>query len=468
MKRILSLLFCLMTSLSLFAQEPLGTWYGTLDVQGKKLSLIFHLSKTGDGYSSTMDSPQQNAMGIPMAKTTYNDQTLIVEAPNMGMKYTATFLPDQHQITGTFEQGGLKLPLVLNTKAEKSAVTTLPTRSQDPKDFPYKQEEVSFNNSKGGNTLAGTLTLPAAGKASKIVVLITGSGPQDRNENLLNHRPFLVLSDWLTRNGIAVLRYDDRGIGKSTGNFNTATSADFADDAEAAVNYINSRADLKQLSIGLIGHSEGGMIAPMVASRNKTVKFIVLMAGPGIPLDQLMLQQARDIGKLTGVSAKTMEKSAAVNTQAFAAMKKYQSLPQALYNKKIDSLARLEISKDPDPKIKEMNIDELVTSGTKALKTPWMRYFISFDPSVYLTKVHCPVLALNGTLDSQVAAKPNLSAIQAALQKGGNKKFEIVPMEGLNHLFQKAKTGAPDEYEQIDETINPAVLQKITSWIKSL
>lgn len=466
MKRILPLLFCLMTSTLLFAQEPLGTWYGSLNLPGTKLSLIFHLSKTGNSYSSTMDIPQQNAMGIPMAKTSYTGQTLLVEAPNLGIKYTGTFSPDQHQITGTFEQGELKLPFVLNTKAEKSAMTTLSTRSQDPKDFPYKQEEVSFHNSKGGNILAGTLTLPAAGKASKIVVLITGSGPQDRNENLVNHRPFLVLSDWLTRNGIAVLRYDDRGIGKSTGNFNTATTADFADDAEAAVNYINSRADLQQLSIGLIGHSEGGMIAPMVASRNKTVKFIVLMAGPGIPLDQLILQQARDIGKLTGVSAKNMEKSTAIKTQAFAAMKKYQNLPEVLYNKKMDSLARLEITKDPDPKIKEMNIDELVESGTKALKTPWMRYFISFDPSTYLTKVHCPVLALNGTLDSQVAAKPNLSAIQTALQKAGNKKFEIVPMEGLNHLFQKAKTGAPDEYEQIDETINPAVLQKITSWIK--
>jgi len=468
MKRPFTLLLCLLASTALFAQEPLGTWYGTLDVQGKKLSLIFHLSKTGDNYSSTMDSPQQSAMGIPMGKTTFKDQQLLVEAPNMGMKYTATFLPEQQQINGIFEQGGLKLPLVLSSKAEKTAVTKLAIRPQDPKDFPYKQEEVTFNNSKGGHVLAGTLTLPTDGKASKIVVLITGSGPQNRNEDLLNHRPFLVLSDWLTRHGIAVLRYDDRGIGKSTGNFNTATSADFADDAETAVSYINSRVDLKGLSVGLIGHSEGGMIAPMVASRNKTVKFIVLMAGPGIPLDQLMLQQAQDIGKLTGVSEKNLEKSTAANTLVFAAMKKYQNLPQASYDQKIDSLTRLEISKDPDLRIKEKNMDELVKTGSKQLKSPWMRYFISFDPGAYLTKVKCPVLAINGTLDSQVAAKANLSAIQTALQKAGNKKFEIVPFEGLNHLFQKAKTGAPDEYEKIEETINPAVLQKITTWINSL
>nr|WP_068889233.1 alpha/beta hydrolase [Pedobacter panaciterrae] len=467
MKRIISLLVCLTFSSILYAQEPLGTWYGNLDVQGTKLSLIFHLTKTGDNYSSTMDSPQQKAMGIPMGKTTYINRKLIIEAPNMGIKYTATFLPEQQKITGTFEQGGLSIPLVLNSKPDKSTITKLPVRPQDPKDFPYKQEEVSFSNNKGGDTLAGTLTIPADGKASKIVVLITGSGPQNRNEELLNHRPFLVLSDWLTRNGIAVLRYDDRGIGKSTGNFNTATSADFADDAEAAVSYIASRPDLKKLSVGLIGHSEGGMIAPMVASRNKSVKFIVLMAGPGIPIAQLMIQQNKDVAKLTGVPDAAIAKSTKTNAKLYAAITQYKTFPSAIYNEKIDSIVRSEISLIPVSELQGKTVDELVLGITSSLKTPWMRYFISFDPTAYLTKVKCPVLALNGSLDSQVASDPNLTGIKNSLQKAGNKKFEIVPMQGLNHLFQKAKTGSPNEYEQIGETINPLALEKITNWIKS-
>jgi alpha/beta superfamily hydrolase len=467
MKKIFSLLLCLLTSSILLAQAPLGTWYGTLDVQGNKLSLIFHISKTGDSYSTTMDSPQQNAMGIPMGKTTFKDKTLIVEAPNAGIRYTATFLPDQHQITGTFEQGGLNVPLSLSSQPEKSIIIKVPSRPQDPKNFPYKQEEVSFINTKEGNTLSGTLTLPADGKASKIVILITGSGPQNRNEELMNHRPFLVLSDWLTRNGIAVLRYDDRGIGKSTGNFSTATTADFADDAEAAVNYVASHPDLKKMSVGLIGHSEGGMIAPMVASRNKTVKFIVLAAGPAIPIAQLMVQQNKDMARLMGISDRAIAKSAETNTKLYAAINQFKNLSSASYNKKIDSLISTVVSAIPTSELGGKTADEVVTSITSTLKNPWMRYFISFDPTYYLTKIQCPVLALNGTLDCQVACQTNLAGVKNSLQKAGNKKFEIVPLDGINHLFQKAKTGSLQEYEQIDETINPTVLQKITSWIKA-
>ena len=234
-----------------------------------------------------MDSPDQGARGLPTDKTTVTGNQLTIEASTYKIKYMGTFLPDRPQIKGTFLQGEGSLPL--NLGRTQSAVPAAPivARPQDPKDFPYKQEDVTFTNPKGGNQLAGTLTpLPADGKATKIVILITGSGPQNRNEELtaVNHRPFLVWSDWLTRNGIAVLRFDDRGVAKSTGNFTTATSADFADDAEAAVTYIQSRADLKGLSIGLMGHSEGGMIAPIVASRNKAVKFIVLLAAPAFRL----------------------------------------------------------------------------------------------------------------------------------------------------------------------------------------
>lgn len=467
MKKIFAFLTFLLLCSSSYAQDIAGTWYGSLKLPGTNLNLVFHITKNNEGYNSTMDSPMQGANGIPMGKTTYVDKTLTVDASNLGIRYTGTFSVDSNKITGTFQQNGHNIPLILGTKPDQSAFKMGP-RPQDPKDFPYKQEEVAFVNPKGGNTLAGTLTLPADGKATKIVILITGSGPQNRNEEIkqFNHRPFLVLSDNLCRNGIAVLRYDDRGIGKSTGDFQASTTADFADDAEAAVNYIQSRPDLKRLSIGLVGHSEGGMIAPMVANRSKNVKFIVLMAGPGIEISQLYTQQLADQIKLSGAPEETISRVKASYNKIFSTLKTYKDLPADQAKVKTDSLLYSEFRKLPATDLAG-NIDEIVKNSSEVYKNPWFRYFIAFNPADYLTRVKCPVLALNGTLDSQVESTTNLFGIKTALEKAKNPKFEIVPMDSLNHLFQKAKTGAVSEYAQIDETINPAALQIISSWIKS-
>ena len=453
-----------------FAQDPVGTWYGTLNIQGTQLPLVFHVKKTGTEYSTTMDSPKQGATGMPSDKTTFTNKVLTIEASGIGMKYTGTYLPDSNKINGTFEQGQLRSILVLSNKPDKETIAKAQPRPQDPKDFPYKQEEVTFNNPTGGNTLAGTLTLPFNGKASKIVVLISGSGPQNRNEELTpyNHRPFLVLSDYLTRQGIAVLRYDDRGIGKSTGNFSKATTADFADDAEAAVKYILSRPDLKTMAIGLAGHSEGGMIAPIVASRNPNVKFIVLMAGPGIQIAELYTQQIADGMKLAGVPVEEVAQKKATNFKVFTTMKDAVDLPLQQAEAEIELMLRKELDLLPMNKLDSEAKTAIVQQTLNNYKMPWFRYFIAFDPSVYLTKVKCPVLALNGTLDFQVACNANLAGIKAGLEKAGNKRFEIVPMEGLNHLFQKANTGAGTEYETIEETFNTAALQKISVWIKGI
>lgn len=470
MKSIYSTIALIFLSSILFAQEPVGTWYGTLNIHGTQLPLVFHITKNGSEYSTTMDSPAQNAKDMPSDKTTFTNKTLTVEASNIGMKYTGTYLPDSNKINGTFEQGTVRTALVLSNKPEKAAIAKTQARPQDPKDFPYKQEEVNFVNTAGGNSLAGTLTLPADGKASKIVILISGSGAQNRDEELtpFNHRPFLVLSDNLTRQGIGVLRYDDRGVGKSTGVFSQATTADFADDAEAAVKYILSRPDLKNMAIGLVGHSEGGMIAPIVASRNPNVKFIVLMAGPGIPIAQLYAQQIEDAMKLAGAPADKVAKKTATNLKVFTAMKDARDLPLQEAALKVELVLRKELDLLPFEELDRADKASIVQQTLSNYKTPWFRYFIGFDPSIYLSKVKCPVLALNGTLDFQVACTANLAGIKAGLQKAGNKKFEIVPMEGLNHLFQKANTGAETEYGNIEETINPAALQKISSWIKSL
>lgn len=470
MKTIYATIALIFLSSILFAQEPVGTWYGTLNIQGTQLPLVFHVTKTGNEYNTTMDSPQQGSKNMPSSKTTFNNKILTVEASNIGMKYTGTYMPDSNKINGTFEQGTLRTKLVLSNKPANIVIVKAKPRSQDPKDFPYKQEEISFINPAGGDNLAGTLTLPANGKASKIVVLISGSGPQNRNEELTpyNHRPFLVLSDDLTRQGIAVLRYDDRGIGKSTGNFSKATTADFADDAEAAVKYILSRPDLKNMAIGLIGHSEGGMIAPMVASRNSNVKFIVLMAGPGVPIAELYARQIEDAMKLAGVPADEAAKKTAINVKVFAAMKEGKDLPLPQAETLIELALRKEFDLLPIDELDAAAKTAIVQQTINNYKAPWFRYFIAFDPAVYLAKVKCPVLALNGSLDFQVNCTANLEGIKAALGKAGNKKFEIVPMDGLNHLFQKANTGAETEYGSIEETLNPAVLQKISTWVKGI
>ncbi|WP_316812548.1 alpha/beta hydrolase family protein [Pedobacter heparinus] len=464
MKKTLSILLLLLAITSTYAQEMTGTWYGTLDTKGSKLRIVFHVSKTGDAYTTTMDSPDQGVSGIATDKTTIQGKQLTISAAEFGLTYTGSYVPDSSKITGTFTQGTGNFPLTLSKKTA-TAVTVI--RPQDPKDFPYKQEEVTFVNVKNGNQLAGTLTMPSNGKASKIAILISGSGPQNRNEELapFNHRPFLVWSDWLTRNGIAVLRYDDRGIGKSTGNFAKASSADFADDAEAAVNYISSRADLKHLSIGLVGHSEGGMIAPMVASRNKSVKFIVLLAGTGVPIAELMVQQNQDLMRLSGAPASTIALSAATNTKIYQAMNQYKNLPFDAFKAKIDTLMYDEFRTHQKELLLGQDVNKVVGTLSKTFYTPWFRYFISFNPAVYLSKVKCPVLALNGTLDMQIKSDTNLAAIQTVLQKAGNTRFDIMPLPGLNHLFQQATTGGTVEYGQISETVNPKVLQKVSAWI---
>ncbi len=459
MKKI-PLTFCFVLLISAaFAQGIVGDWSGVLAVNGAKLRIIFHITKTDDGYKSTMDSPDQGAKGLPVGATTFADSKITINASQYGINYTGTYLPDSNKINGSFPQGGKIVPL--NFTWSKS---TIAIRPQDPKDFPYKQEEVAFDNPKGNDRLAGTLTIPADGKATKIVILITGSGPENRDEEVFNHRPFLVISDWLTRHGIAVLRYDDRGVAKSTGNYNTATTADFADDAEAAVNYIQSRPDLKNLSIGLMGHSEGGTIAPMVASRNKAVKFLVLLAGPGVPNEQLMIKQAADIARLQGASDEAIKLSSASNKKVYDLLIQNTSMPAAQLKPLLDTMMYRDFRSYPGGAFPESRIAEIV-KGNAALLAPWYRYFIAMNPADYLTKVQCPVLALDGTLDMQVNAEANLAGIKMNLEKAGNKNFEIITLPGLNHLFQKATTGAVAEYEQIDETIDPIVLDKVTAWI---
>ena len=469
-RTLLLLIICKAAS----AQSVTGIWYGMLNWQSAQIPVVIHIDKTGDRYTSTWDSPSQGAKDLATLKTNFYGNQLSIDGSNYGVKINGTFVPDSNIIRAEFSQGLANLPLRLQRKPVKASSNISSARPQEPTDISYRQEDVFFNNKNAGAKLAGTLTMPPKGKATKILILISGSGPQNRNEELaeFNQRPFLIWSDYLTRQGFAVLRYDDRGVDQSTGDFQTATTADFADDAEAAVKYIQSRPDLKSMQIGLLGHSEGGMIAPMVAARNKNVKFLVLLAAPGVPIRELMVRQSADQMKLAGASPLNIQTSAAINRTIYAVFPRYPLLSDSSFKKKLTDVVYKEITGAPrnttDTSAQQVKKDASVNAIVSPLITPWYRYFITADPANYLSKVTCPVLALNGTLDMQVNSEANLAGIKENLKKAGNKNYTTVALPGLNHLMQKAKTGSLAEYGEITETVNPAVLEKVSAWIKKL
>jgi pimeloyl-ACP methyl ester carboxylesterase len=330
----------------------------------------------------------------------------------------------------------------VQTPTQTAPPAARPVRPQEPTPpYPYREEQVTFVNAKAGITFAGTLTLPASSAASPAVVLITGSGAQDRDETVAGHKPFLVLADTLTRRGIAVLRVDDRGVGGSGGTMATATSEDFVDDALAAVAYLTARKDIDTRHIGLVGHSEGGLIAPIAATRSKDIAFIVLMAGPGITGDQILFLQGAAIMRANGASEAAISRNREVQEKLF----------DIIRTEKDDAAAREKI--------------KAVAPGQERVATPWFRYFLSYDPVPVLQKVTCPVLAINGEKDLQVPYRENLDAIGKALRAGGNPDATTLSMPNLNHLFQTSQTGSPSEYAKIPETIAPVALDAISDWI---
>jgi fermentation-respiration switch protein FrsA (DUF1100 family) len=464
MKKIIVLLILGFASLTNYGQNITGQWNGLLKVQGMQLRVVFNISKTETGYSCTMDSPDQGAKGIPVSSTSFQNSNLKIEMSTLQIAYEGV-LGSDGIVTGNFKQSGMSFPMNLSRQEiEKEKVL----RPQEPvKPYAYYSEDLNFENKKAGITLAGTLTLPKKEGVYPVVVLISGSGPQNRDEELMGHKPFLVLADYLTKNGIAVLRYDDRGTALSKGNFKTATSMDFATDAEAAIDYLKTRKEINPKKIGLIGHSEGGLIAPTIASQSKDVAFIVLLAGPGMPGDQLLLLQQKLIGKAAGMSNEDLQKSELSNKKAFEIVKKSTSIEQL----KIDLTQALNqnLKENPDTKIPNgMSNDAYVKLQVDQIAYPWMSYFIKYDPAPALEKVKCPVLALNGEKDLQVSPKENLDAIRKAIEKGGNKKGTFKELPGLNHLFQECETGAPGEYATIEQTFSPKALAEILDWTKRI
>lgn len=449
----------LLTIGSMVAQDIEGQWNGLLKVQGMQLRIVFHVTKTTDGYTSTMDSPDQGAMGMPVTNTTYTAPTIRFEIIQIGFVYEGKV--QDNRIVGSLTQRGQAFPLDLSRDEVKKEEILRPQVPVEP--YPYKSEEVTFRNASADITLAGTLTLPDQEGQFPAVILITGSGPQDRDESLLGHKPFLVLSDYLTRQGIAVLRYDDRGVGKSSGAFENATSADFATDAQSAVKYLMSRLDIDHMHIGLLGHSEGGIIAPMVASQSKDVAFIVLLAGTGIRGDSLLLLQQKLILKASGASDADLQQSEETNSRFFKLIleNENQDALKELVTKELTKVYR-EMTDEEKQGITE---EEWIDMEIEQMLSPWMEFFIRYDPAPTLKKVMCPVLAVNGEKDLQVPPKENITAIEAALRKGGNKKVTTIIYPGLNHLFQECTTGSPNEYADIEQTLSPVMMESVGQWI---
>ncbi len=446
-----------------YAQDITGKWNGMLKVQGMELRLVFHITKSADTYSALMDSPDQGVTGIPMTTASFEDSVLILTHSTASIVYNGNYLNDQ-KITGTFRQAGQSFQMDLTREAiEKTRLI----RPQEPvKPFPYHYEDVVINNDVDSLTLSGTLSLPAKQGKFPAVILISGSGPQNRDEELLGHKPFLVLSDFLTRNGIAVLRYDDRGTGESTGDFSKATSRDFARDVEAAISYLKLRPEIVNNQIGLVGHSEGAIIAPMVASNSSDVAFIVMMAGSGVRGDELLLMQQEAIAKASGMTDEELEPLASINRGAFDII--LNTTHQDSLRNKISVYMNKAIDEFPEKTIPEgMSKSDFINMVVNQTTSHWMQYFVRYNPAVDLQKVNCPVLAINGSKDLQVPATANLKAIKKALNDGGNQKVTIKEMEGLNHLFQEAETGKPTEYASIEQTFSPRALEEIHKWIKA-
>jgi len=459
------MIVCLLFAIPSYSQDTeviVGDWQGTLKVGDTALRIVFHIEANDEGeLSSTMDSPDQGAKGIPTSKTSWLDGKLDIEVALAGGAFSGVL--EGEEIKGTWSQGGGTLPLVMKRMTEPISFN----RPQEPKPpFPYKEETIRYKNGEGGIELEGTLTLPDTEGSHAAVILVSGSGPQDRNEELMGHKPFLVLADYLTRNGIAVLRYDDRGVGNSEGNFGTATTLDFATDAEAAIQFLRGRPEIDAESIGIIGHSEGGLIAPIVAHKEDSgVAFIVMLAGPGQRGKEVLLSQTTQMAHLQGMSPSLVEKMMVANTR--------------LYDTVLDvadiDLLKIRLKNELDEMRKEFTAEEVAGIGLVEardnqiigqLASPWMKQFMGLDPQTYLKQVSVPVLSLIGEKDMQVLANINNKLIQKALDIAGNTDYATKTLPGLNHLFQHAETGLPAEYAKIEETFSEDVMEMIVDWIK--
>ena len=448
----------------LFGQSFSGNWYGTLDVMGQKLPLVLHLTDSAGIWKGTLDSPKQKANDIQMSTVTVNGKKLRFTIDKLQASYEGE-LNDSMVIRGNFKQGMINAELRFN----QQEIPQLETKKlQDPKEpIPYLQDEVTIYNPTGDFNLRGTLTHPEQDKLIKnpCVVLITGSGPQDRNEEILGHRPFLVLADRLTLSGYGVLRMDDRGTGKSEGVFNGATSVDFATDIEAAIAFVKTLPYIDTQRIILMGHSEGGMIANMVASKHPEVYAVISLAGPGVLGSTLLTEQQLLIAKSIGATENELNELKSFSLE-FYPLLTLDSIDQVRKNA-TDFLKQF-IKKGKNKELRKSSKEEQeewIKLNLDAYVNPWMLYFLNYNPMFDLKKINCHYLALNGTTDLQVPAKMNMEAIASYCNPSAGKIKEIKTLDGLNHMFQPSATGSPIEYGSNEITFDNTAIQEILNFL---
>jgi uncharacterized protein len=466
MKKSLLLILGVVTCFIAYAQSPFaGTWKGK--IAAFNLTVVFNISEKDGKLTATMDSPDQGAKGIPCDQVAVNGNSVTVSASVIGANYTGNLSEDKRTISGKFNQGGGSFDLVIG----KDGIPSTKEKPQTPlPPFSYKAEEVEYDNADKTVHLGATLTYPLSGSHFPAAILISGSGQQDRDETIMGHKPFAVIADRLTKLGFAVLRVDDRGVGKSKGEVGKASSADFAKDVITSLDYLKKRKEIDTARIGLIGHSEGGLIASVVAAERKDINFIILLAGPGIKGSDLLAEQGEQVLLKSGSSK-----------EAVAAYLPFYNKIISLSLEGLDSVTlaakagkELEEWKQT---VKPAYLHELgfdSGEGAKAIlhnlissfSAPWMQYFLKSDASVFLQQVSAKVLALNGEKDIQVVAASNTGGIRKALQKSTSPLYEVKIIPGLNHLFQKCDKCSVMEYGMLDETMSETALAEMIQWLQ--
>lgn len=441
-----------------------GHWYGLLEFQGSELILAFDFEKNaGDSLSGTMLSPLQSADKIPVTRIDVIEDSVKIYIKSLGVKYTGRIYLADSLLKGTFNQAIFSIPLELKKTKEPFSLK----RPQEPKPpFNYATEDIVFKNEKSGIKLAGTLSFPDSYGKFPCVVLISGSGPQNRDEEIFGHKPFGVIADFFSRNGLAVLRYDDRGTGKSEGNFTQATTMDFAHDAIAGVNFLKTHARIDTNKIGLLGHSEGGMIAPIVAAGNN-ISFVILLAGPAISGEDVLLTQILKMLEIEGAQPQEIKRVMTETRKTYRIIKKN---PQ---EKKAAIALRKYFEKAARNAPKEKHFEYGYTKSAiemkiQAMNAAWFRYFLAFQPEDYLRCVKCPILAIYGGKDIQVLAEPNKIEFEKIMKKYNKSNYAAMYFEGKNHLFQNALKGTITEYIMLEETISPDVLEAMLKWINEV
>jgi pimeloyl-ACP methyl ester carboxylesterase len=456
------------------AQEIAGSWLGVVSVGGANLRLVFNIKKISDAsYSATFDSPDQKVFGIACSSASLKKDSLIIGIAIINGSYRGAW-NGKDNITGIYRQGSGKIALDLKriTETEKAALSKDKIRPQTPKaPFGYYSEDVEYDNADKSMHYGATFTRPEGSGKYPAVIIISGSGTQDRNGTMLGHQPYWVLADYLTKHGIAVLRVDDRGAGRSSlgDDINKKTSLDFSYDVEASLNYLETRTDVDKRHLGLIGHSEGGMIAPMVAARRKDVSFIVMWAGPEAGGAMVLADQYAFALKKQGMSNTEAEALKQLRLRIFNLFASSPTMD--VLDQKIVPVFNAWKQEQPQTTLTALNIQDdalsnVIKSYNAIYSGAWLRFFIAYDPEQDLSKVKCAVLAINGEKDTQVNASENLTAIKEILTKSGNKDFEVVAIPNLNHLLQTAVTGDVSEYETIQETVSPVAMNIISNWIR--